>query len=123
MEGNVGVDVDSIGAVNEGICLIVGELMSYDLVSCEIGWELRDMIAGDLIPPKELQAYSRSVRRSNGPDHLSILHVERSIAERQLEHHPQILERESNQPNSFDYDTVEGQFAIPANTAQEISCK
>ena len=55
MKGNVGVDVDSVGAVDEGICLVVLELMGYNLIPCEVGRKLRDVIARDLIPSEKLQ--------------------------------------------------------------------
>ena len=56
MESYVGVDLDAICVIDESIGLVVLKLMGDDLVACEVGWILRNVIAGNLIPAKELQA-------------------------------------------------------------------
>lgn len=55
VEGWIWVDLHSTLVVDELICLVVGKLMSNDLVACIICRKLWDMIPGCLIPSQELQ--------------------------------------------------------------------
>lgn len=68
MESNIGVDINSLTTVDEGIRFVVLKLMGYDLIACEISWELRDMIARDLVPPKKLQMSKKLLSRMLASD-------------------------------------------------------